>query len=253
MKSPEKTMAATTPFTVSVNVPEDELTPEQLEAQAQELAEKAKKARAQAQIEQENKLERERSYDMETLANLQKEIQKLQFVEKGTTDPDKREALFLKITKYQTDIQEIESKYGLNQPATAPMPEPESNSTPTSSAVLLTTLKIAALLMACWGIVLYSGDWIVAKYPNAAIYNEVSFQKVLFGFSVFIGGFVSVIVALNVFFPGFGKYFNPFNHNSLDFFDDFKTLSSWQRNLISLGLFFCLLFAFVLIAGGKLD
>lgn len=254
MKSTEKPMSSPTPFTsVSVNKPVDEGSPEQLEAQAAELTQKARIAREQAEKNRVAKLAQDKQLDLETLANLRKEVTKLEFVEKGTTDPEKRLALFEKIAKYRADIDEIETKYGMNIPAPVAMPEPEPHPTPTSSAVLITTLKIAALLLLCWGIVLYSGDWIVAKYPNAAIYNEVSFQKVMFGFSVFIGGFVSVIIALNVFFPGFGRYFNPFNHNSLDFFDDFKTLSAWQRNLIALGLFFCLLFAFVLIAGGKLD
>jgi hypothetical protein len=241
----------TTPFTVSVIDAEfDGQTPEEIEAAANDMLRKAKEAKAKAALEASAKLEREKRLDLETLANLKKEVSKLKFVEAGTHDPEKREVLFEKIGKYQSDIQDIETKYGLNvQPTVDPEPVPMAN----SSAVLVTALKIASLIIACWAIVLYSGDWIVAKYPNAAIYNEVSFQKVLFGFSVFIGGFVSVIIALNVFFPGFGRYFNPFNHSALDFFDDFKTLTPWQRNAISLGLFFCLLFAFVLIAGGKLD
>lgn len=249
---PINTMAAPSPFS-SINVNPSELTPEELEKQAKELTERAQFAREQAEANRIAKLERDRVLDMETLANLRREITKLEFVEKGTTDPSKREELFLKISKYRADIVEIEEKYSLKEATKIETDMEPAPAPPTSLSVLMTTLKIAVLVFACWGIVLYSGDWIVAKYPNAAIYNEVSFQKVLFGFSVFIGGFVSVIIALNVFFPGFGRYFNPFNNNSLDFFDDFKTLTPWQRNAISLGLFFCLLFAFVLIAGGKLD
>lgn len=234
---------------VSVNKSDDDFQSfDELEKQAADLLEKAKAAKLKADQEKSERLQRAKDNDMATLDALKKEVAKLKFVERGTTDPEKRGDLFSKITKYEADINEIETQYGLNAPIV--MPEQAS---PASSAVLLTSLKIASLLIVCWVIVLFSGDWIIAKYPNAAIYNEVSFQKVLFGFSVFIGGFVSVIIALNVFFPGFGKYFNPFNHNSLDFFDDFQTLSPWQRNIISIALFFCLLFAFVLIAGGKLD
>lgn len=250
MKNPNVTNS-TTPFKVSKNETDD-LTPEQLIAEANAMVEKAKEMNLQAQKAAAEKLERDRSYDMETLDNLRKEVAKLEFVEKGTHDPDRRGELYSKISKYKADIDEIELKYGLKPTEENTVPA-MLEETVSSTGILMTTLKIASLLIICWGIVLYSGDWIIAKYPNAAIYNEVSFQKVLFGFSVFIGAFVSVIIALNVFFPGFGKYFNPFNNNSLDFFDDFKTLSSWQRNVISLFLFFCLLFAFVLIAGGKLD
>ncbi|MCP1384439.1 TMF family protein [Runella salmonicolor] len=244
------------PFTVNkTETPtmSDELTPEQLIAQANEMVRKAQEMGAQAEKAKVEKLEKDRAWDMETITMLRKEIKKMEFVEKGTTDPEKRAELFTKIEKYRSDISDLEEKYGLNIPAPPLEVATPVEYTPSSTAILVTTLKIAALLLFCWGIVLYSGDWIVAKYPNAAIYNEVSFQKVMFGFSVFIGGFVSVIIALNVFFPGFGKYFNPFNHSGLDFLEDFQTLTPWQRNAISLGLFFCLLFAFVLIAGGKLD
>lgn len=239
------------PFTVSFNNQQHAgPTPEELEAQAAALVAQAREAKHQAEKERIARIEQDKANDLETLANLRKEVTKLEYIEKGTTDPDKREALYIKIMKYKADIEEIETEYGLNKQAEETR---EAAERPQSSAVLVTALKIASLLIVCWVIVLFSGDWIVAKYPNAAIYNEVSFQKVLFGFSVFIGGFVSVIIALNVFFPGFGRYFNPFNHNSLDFFEDFQTLSPWQRNLVSIALFFCLLFAFVLIAGGKLD
>lgn len=237
------------PFTVNL-ADTDGPTPEELETRAKEMLAQAEKARAEAEQSRQAKLERDKSADLETLENLRREVSKLEFVAQGTSDPTKREEIYVKLIKYRFGIQEIEEKYGFNVPE---IPEQSVIKPPNSSAVLVTALKIAVLIVACWGIVLYSGDFIVSKYPNAAIYNEVSFQKVLFGFSVFIGGFVSVIIALNVFFPGFGKYFNPFNHSALDFFDDFKQLNSWQRNLIALGLFFCLLFAFVLIAGGKLD
>lgn len=119
--------------------------------------------------------------------------------------------------------------------------------------VLATVLKITSVLALCGWAVLASGDWIEGKYPGAAIYNEVSFQKILFGFSVFVTGFVSVIMGMNAFFPGFGRYLNPFNHHGLDFFEDFKTLSEWQRNIISLALFAVLFLGFLWIATGKLD
>lgn len=122
-----------------------------------------------------------------------------------------------------------------------------------SKGVLITVAKIALTLIVCGLAVLYSGDWIDAKYPGAAIYNEVSFQKIVFGFSVFITGFVCVIMGMNAFFPGFGKYLNPFNKHGLDFYEDFKQLNEWQRNIISLALFAVLFLGFLWIATGKLD
>lgn len=122
-----------------------------------------------------------------------------------------------------------------------------------SKGVLVTVLKIVGVLALCGWAVLASGDWIEGKYPGAAIYNEVSFQKILFGFSVFITGFVSVVMGMNAFFPGFGKYLNPFNHHGLDFYEDFKQLDEWQRNIISLALFAVLFLGFLWIATGKLD
>lgn len=135
----------------------------------------------------------------------------------------------------------------------AAVPQDQEAEQTDSKAVLLTVAKIAVVLVACCVAVLYSGDWIDAKYPGAAIYNEVSFQKILFGFSVFITGFVCVIMGMNAFFPGFGKYLNPFNHHGLDFYEDFKQLNEWQRNCISLALFAVLFLGFLWIATGKLD
>ena len=212
-----------------------------------------------AQVEQAKKREEEKSSrlrkeidaDLALLedykANLSIIKESLEYV----TDRNEVADLVKSRRKFQKGIDEIEAKLGLTAPHQIGEDSPPSVQ-PTNRFVL-TAIKIALLVAACWLIVLYSGDWIVSKYPNAAIYNEVSFQKVLFAFSVFIGGVVSVIMSMYVFFPGIGKYFNPFNHNELDFFQDFQQLNSWQRNLVSLALFFTLLLAYVLIAGGKLD
>jgi hypothetical protein len=114
-------------------------------------------------------------------------------------------------------------------------------------------VKILVLLAACSVIVLYSGEWILRKYPNAAIYNEVSFQKVLFGVSVFFTGIVTSIVAMSLFVPQLAKYMNPFINNEPDFFKDFKTSLPWQRSFFAILFFVAFFLAFVLIVSGKMD
>lgn len=231
---------------------EGDSTPEELEQQASELAERAREARERKARERQAQLERDRAIDMETLATTKDRLKELDAVLNvaGKLSLEEAKQLARERQNLLDGIREIETKYDLGQ---EPAPVPERDLQPTANAAWVTTLKIVALLLLCWGIVLYSGDWILGKYPQAAVYNEVSFQKILFGFSVFIGGFVSVIIALNVFFPGFGRYFNPFNHSELDFYEDFKELTQWQRNLIALALFGFLLVCFVLVAAGKLD
>ena len=115
------------------------------------------------------------------------------------------------------------------------------------------SLKFAVIIGLCSWAVIESDDWILDEYPQANVYNEVSFQKILFGFAVYIGAFGAAIVAFAMFFPGFGRYFNPFNNSNLDFFEDFKTLDTWKRNVIGFGLFAVLFLGFVLIVVGKLD
>lgn len=237
--------------TMRVFKPEEEFTPEELEQQAAEMAARARTVREKQNADRLAQLDRERSADMNTLAESKSRLKELDGIMAvaGKLTLEEAKQLARERQRLLEGIQEIEAKYEMAQPA----PAEETQTEPSDNAVWVTTLKIVALLLICWGIVLYSGDWILGKYPQAAVYNEVSFQKILFGFSVFIGGVVSVIIALSVFFPGFGKYFNPFNHSQLDFFDDFKTLSEWQRSLIALALFASLLFCFVLVAAGKLD
>ena len=133
------------------------------------------------------------------------------------------------------------------------MPKSEPTRAVPTRGVFWTTLKIAGLVSLCLWSVMYSGDWILGKYPQAAIYNEVSFQKIVFGFAVYIGAFVAAIVAFAVFFPGFGRYFNPFNQSSLDFYDDFEKLDTWKRNLVGFGLWAVLFLGFIMVATGKLD
>lgn len=231
---------------------EGDYTPEELEQQASELAERAREARERKTRERQAQLERDRAIDMDTLATTKDRLKELDAVLNvaGKLSLEEAKQLARERQILLDGIREIETKYDLGQ---EPAPVAEHDPQPTANAAWVTTLKIVALLLLCWGIVLYSGDWILGKYPQAAVYNEVSFQKILFGFSVFIGGFVSVIIALNVFFPGFGRYFNPFNHSELDFYEDFKELTQWQRNLIALALFGFLLVCFVLVAAGKLD
>lgn len=169
------------------------------------------------------------------------------FAEKFTIQEAKNYATERMIMKRR--ISDINKKYGVEQTVVEES-QPVEN---TSISFWPTVSKVAILLLVCLGIVLFSGDWILDKYPNAATYNEVSFQKVLFSFPVFICGFVPVLAALYFFFPGIGRYFNPFNQYSFDFYNDFKSLSEWQRSIISLALFISLFLAWVMIVSGKLD
>lgn len=130
-----------------------------------------------------------------------------------------------------------------------PAPAPNESMWP----VLWVATKVALLIVLCSWAVLSSDDWISQKYQDANVYNEISFQKVLFGFAVYIAAFVASIVAMAVFFPGFARYFNPFNHHNLDFYDDFQQLDAWKRNVIGFGLWAIVFLGFVLIATGKLD
>lgn len=221
---------------------------EDLNSEIRRLQAIASKQMQEQEHKRAEKLEREKAADLDTLASLKAEVAELNAAAQlsGKLSLDEARKLSKQRTTLECVIAEIETKYGLNQDvAAAPIRKGVS--------VWPTVAKIVLLLAACWGIVIYSGDWILDKYPNAAIYNDVSFQKVLFGFSVFIAGIASVIVALAVFFPGLGKYFNPFNQYEFDFFNDFQKLSEWQRNVIAIALFFCLLLAYVLTVSGKLD
>lgn len=217
------------------------------ELKAIEEQEQAERIRQEADARA--KAQRERETDMQLLDEYKTMLEEATESLKYVSAKDEVADLIRRKRKAEFGIREIETKYGIGQPVEEPQPE----HAPKKGDFIKTAWKIAALLLACWGIVLYSGDWIMTKYPAAAVYNEVSFQKVLFGFSVFVGGVVSVVVILVMFFPGLARYFNPFNHHSLDFFDDFKTLSAWQRNVIALALFLGLLLAYVSIVGGKLD
>lgn len=203
------------------------------------------------ELEARDRAQKERAADMLKLDDFRGQLADVDESLKYVTQKEDVGELLRHKRNLQKCISEIETKYGLNQPISETAPE--APTVKHRGKFIATAWQIAALLAVCWGIVLFSGDWIVQRYPNAAVYNEVSFQKVLFGFSVYVSGVMAVIAILTIFFPGFGKYFNPFNHGDLDFFDDFKTLTSWQRSVIALLLFFCLFVAYVFIVAGKLD
>lgn len=150
-----------------------------------------------------------------------------------------------------SDINTIETKYGIAQALAEPEPVAVKTEKPVTK--MQTILKVIGLVVVIWAIIFGSGDLIMEYYPNAAVYNVVSFQKVLFAFSVFMAGLACVVAGLTIFFPGMARYFNPFDRDSLDFFNDFKILTEWHRVIISVVLFSALLFAFVLLASGKLD
>ena len=227
-------------------------TPEEKEKRAAELLSEASAIRLKQSAIEQARHEKEQQDDMQKLMDLRTQLRELEGVQAISGKLSIEDALQLsrKLTSTKNEIDAIEDKYGYAHENGEPEPQKKLRAL---TSIWPTVSKIVALLIACWGIVIYSGDWILGKYPNAAIYNEVSFQKVLFAFSVFIAGIAIVFVALNVFIHGIGKYFNPFNGDQLDFFNDFKLLNEWQRVLISVVLFCAFLFSFVLIVSGKLD
>lgn len=222
---------------------------EDLEREADEMKANAARLRREEKEKNDSELALQRDNDLKVLQLCRIDLRELdenlklsgRMTLKEVTEVNKKRKQIL------DDISELEIKLGLNSVNS------ETESESAIKSVWPTVAKILALIIGCFGIVSYSGDFILEKYPNAAIYNDVSFQKVLFGFAVFIAAIASVIIALSVFFPGLSKYFNPFNRDNLDFFNDFQTLSPWQRNIISAVLFFALLLAFVLTVSGKLD
>ncbi|WP_254562127.1 hypothetical protein [Dyadobacter diqingensis] len=246
------------PLTQESNVPFRGLvlnteTPEEIEQKAAELLASADNMRKkQNEIAQANR-EKEKQTDMNLLVKHRADLKRTEDLLKL---PGKLELTDLKKLQDDkdvilADILAIETKYGMAQATADPQ---QSDEKPKKEVTKLqTVLQVFGLVVACWAIVFGSGDLIMEYYPNAAVYNVVSFQKVLFAFSVFMGGIASVIAALAIFFPGHAKYFNPFNRDQLDFFNDFKTLSEWHRVLISVVLFSALFFAFVLTVSGKLD
>ena len=151
------------------------------ELKAIEDAEKAEKERQE--LEQKAQIERERAFDTQLLSEYNAEVDEVNEALRYVSAKDEVAELIRRRRKAELGVREIETKYGINQIAQELLPEP----TPQKGDFIKTAWKIVALLLACWGIVLYSGDWIVSKYPSAAVYNEVSFQKVRFGFSVFSG------------------------------------------------------------------
>ena len=224
--------------------------PEDLEKEAQRLKAEADAIRSQKQLEEKQQQDSITMMAKSLLDKTRNELQELNEVIELSGKLSLAEVRDLNTQKKKLagDVTKLESQLGIRQIAN-PDTEPQKS----AANAWPTVAKILALILGCFGIVSYSGEWILDKYPTAAIYNDVSFQKVLFAFSVFIFGIGSAIIALTVFFPGIGKYFNPFNRQQLDFFSDFKTLSQWQRTVISVALFFALLLAFVLTVSGKLD
>lgn len=229
--------------------------PEVLLRQAKEFSDRAEQIKQQKEQELLDKKNKDFLANQELLKHHRSDLEELEellsYSDKMTQDELKKNLRTKK--DIEKDIDRLETILGLSavpelqsQPAELEAPKEVVSKWPTIA-------KILALVFGCWTIVSFSGDFILDKYPNAAIYNDVSFQKVLFAFSVFIFSFAAVIAALAVFFPGISKYFNPFNRDQLDFFQDFKSLDQWQRTIISVALFSAVLFSFVLLVSGKLD
>lgn len=228
-------------------------TPEELDQKAAAIQASAAALRKKQADALESAKEKEKEFDMHLLSQYQNDLKINEDLLNLSAKMDLADIKKLQVEKSAiiSRIHQIESKYGF-----APDPADQEDlpkKAEKAASALPTIAKVTALVVACWAIVFGSGEWIMEAYPNAAVYNVVSFQKVLFAFSVFMAGIASVIASLVIFFPGLAKYFNPFNRDQLDFFNDFKILSEWQRVLISVVLFCALFFAFVMTASGKLD
>jgi hypothetical protein len=229
-------------------------TPEALEARARELREEeAQKVREKQRLENEA-FNRQRTEDLSRLDALNAEWDLLEESIKlaGKLSLAESNIVIARKRELRKELDAIEEKYGLNTSsvlgeAVARVREEKSSST------LPTVLKVLAAVFFCSCAVLFSGDWIVARNPNAAVYNEVSFQKVIFGFAVFFCAIGVAIASLGVFIPVLARYCNPFKSKKLDFETDFQTLTPWQRTILALASFFALLLGFILIASGKLD
>lgn len=230
--------------------------PEDLKKQGENLIAQAEQLKQKKIQEDKEKAENDRLMNQELLQHNYADLRDIQdlldYSDKLASEELKKS---LKDKKdIVAEIERLENILGLNvRDEPMEMARPESEIPEATVSKWPTIAKILALVLGCWTIVSFSGDFILDKYPNAAIYNDVSFQKVLFAFSVFIFSFAAVIAALAVFFPGISKYFNPFNRDQLDFFQDFKSLDQWQRTIISVALFSAVLFSFVLLVSGKLD
>lgn len=224
-------------------------TAEELEREADEMKSQAAALRFQENERIQDEANQQKEKDLKILQMLRIDLRELDENLKLSGRMTLQEVTEVNKTRKQIldDISGLEIKLGLNSVNA----DPESEST--IKSVWPTVAKILALIIGCFGIVLYSGDFILDKYPNAATYNEVSFQKILFGFAVFIAAIGSAMIALSFVLPVISKYFSPFNRNNLDFSNDFQNLSPWQRTLISAVFFVAFLFAFVLTVSGKLD
>lgn len=227
-------------------------TPEEIDKRIVEMQQARDAIMARQATAEANRVLQEQNDDLKRLFELRKGLKELDEAIKISGKLELSDAV--KLAKQRTvtieEITALENKYGYDV-------EQDGNGLTelkgSAKSVWPTVAKIALLLFVCWGIVVQSEYYILAKYPGAATYNVVSFQKVLFGFSVFNAAIVAVIIAFSMFIPGVGRYFNPFNRDELDFFTDFKNLTEWQRNIIALSLFAVLLLSFVLTVSGKLD
>ena len=228
-------------------------TPEEIELKITALKEKANLARQKQKEVNDAALAKEKQVDMDILAKLKSDLKQSEslLALPGKLSLDDLKKVQNENAVYIEAIRVIEEKYGIAQLAADPEKSAIKSDKPVTK--MQTILKVSGLVVLIWAIIFGSGDLIMEYYPNAAVYNVVSFQKVLFAFSVFMAGLACVVAGLTIFFPGMAKYFSPFNRAQLDFFNDFKTLSEWHRVLISVVLFSALLFAFVFLASGKLD
>lgn len=228
-------------------------TPEEIEKTAQELLASADSLRKKQNEVAQATREKERQTDMNLLEKHRADLKRAENLLKMSGKLDLADLTKLQDEKESilNDINAIETRYGIAQALADPEPAAVKTEKPVTK--MQTILKVSGLVVVIWAIIFGSGDLIMEFYPNAAVYNVVSFQKVLFAFSVFMAGLACVVAGLTIFFPGMAKYFNPFNRDQLDFFNDFKILSEWHRVLISVVLFSVLLFAFVFLASGKLD
>ncbi len=242
--------AAQTPFKgVTARTIED------MEAEAGRLLEQAREKRIADDQQRQAAYEQKKAEGLTELQNCKHKLQTLDSAAKlaGQLSLSDAEKYSIQRTELLSKIEKIESAYQLRPTGYEEVLQEKAERKSQAANIRAAVIKIGSWALLGYAFVFLSGNWILNKYPGAAIYNEVSFQKVLFAIAVGITIIGAVILALNAVFPGIGRYLNPFNLYEFDFFDDFTTLTPWQRNIIALALFSVVLFSFVWIVSGKLD
>jgi hypothetical protein len=209
-----------------------------------------KKAKKQLEIEEKDceKLKRKFALLMDMRPTSTDEIENIQA---------ERDLTAAALEQSQNEIKRLMALLGIET-------EPETSTTKEKPLevwqMVFAGLKIALLLPLSFYLVLWAADYITVKYgSNGAdsqqvnVYNEISFQKILFCISVFFTSIIAVITALSLFVPTVARYMNPFSNLPNTFKSEFQNITPWQRNIISVVFIGLFLLALAMMVSGKID